>query len=236
MIRRALGALTWMLAATATAWAAEQDPLVAHTRALASTIDAIVHAGGHAGFVVKLEPVVGLENVYPVSAVFNRPWWHVRLPPPGTPTRALLALHESGPRRIDGPGPRLVDRRATRCLALLRRPVRRLHVGSFHHVFVTVTADALRRRAVFGMVGSGACAAPDRLHARTVVTGGPTYMDALDQAVAQAGGVAWVAAENGRGQCGVGFVAPAQPRHPGQECVGLIRLEQPPTAPPARGR
>ena len=110
-----------------------------------------------------------------------------------------------------------------------------MYVGSFQHVFLSVTAEALGRRPVYGTVASGACTPPTRLQTRTVVAGGPTYMDALDQAVAQAGGVVWVAAENGRGQCGVAFVTPGRPLHPDVGCLGLYTLEQPPT-PPARGR
>lgn len=202
-----------------------------HTRALASAVEAIVEEGGHAGVVVKLEPVVGLETMYPVSAVFTEPRWYVRLPPIGTPVRALLALHEGGSRRLEGPGPRLVDRRATRCLALLRQPVRRVYVGSFHHVFIATSANALGRPPVFGTVGSGICRTPERLHWHTVAGSGPTYMDALDQIVAQAGGVVWVAAENGRGQCGIGLVVTGRPLLEGIDCHGSHLLELPPTTP-----
>lgn len=202
-----------------------------HTRALASTVEAIVHEGGHAGIVVKLESVVGLETMYPVSAVFTSPRWYVRLPAVAAPVRALLALHEGGSRQLEGPGPRLVDQRATRCLALLRQPVRRVYVGSFHHVFIATSANALGRAPVFGTVGSGVCRTPERLHWHTVVGSGPTYMDALDQIVAQAGGVAWVAAENGRGQCGIGLVVTGQPLLEGIDCLGSHLLELPPTTP-----
>lgn len=205
-----------------------------HTRALASTVEAIVHEGGHAGIVVKLESVVGLETMYPVSAVFTSPRWYVRLPAVGAPVRALLALHEGGSRHLEGPGPRLVDQRATRCLALLRQPVRRVYVGSFHHVFLATSANALGRPPVFGTVGSGICTTPERLHRHTVVGSGPTYMDALDQIVAQAGGVAWVAAENGRGQCGIGLVVTGQPLLEGGDCLGSYVLQLPPTPPPDR--
>lgn len=229
-----VGALAGLLACAHTAPA--QTSSVTPTRALAPTLEAIVNEGAYAGIVAKLEPIVGLETTYPVSAVFSQPRWYVRLPPIGSPTRALLAVHEDAWRHVDGTGPRLVDARASVCLALLRRPVHRVYAGSFHHVFIAVTADAMRRTPRFGTVGSGgACTPPPGLRTRLVIASGPTFMDALDQAVQQAGGVAWLAAENGRGQCGIGFVAPAQPLHHGVDCVGTVTVEQPPTS-PLRGK
>ena len=59
-------------------------------------------------------------------------------------------------------------------------------------------------------------------------------MDALDQIVAQAGGVAWVATENGRGQCGIGLVVTGQPLLEGGDCLGSYVLQLPPTPPPDR--
>ena len=170
-----------------------------------------------------------------MTAVFSQPRWYVRLPPIGTPTRALLAMHEGGSRHLEGTGPRLVDSRATRCLALLRQPVRRVYAGSFQHVFISVTADAMGRTPRYGIVFSGISTQPSRLHTGLVVVGGPTVIDALDQAMTQAGGGAWLAAENSRGQCGVGFVVPGQRLYQGVHCVSPVTLEQPPTS-PARGR
>lgn len=234
-VRAVVGVVAGLLASASVTSTGSQDPSVTHTRALASTLAAIVQEGGHAGIVVKLEPIVGHETVYPVSAVFSQPRWYVRLPPVGAPTRALLAMHEDRSRHLEGTGPRLVDSRATRCLALLREPVGRVYAGSFHHVFIAVTADAMRRTPRFGTVFSGVCTQPSRLQTGLVVAGGPTVMDALDQAVAQVSGVAWLAAENGRGQCGVGFVVPGQALYQGVDCVGTVTQEQPPTS-PARGR
>lgn len=59
---------------------------------------------------------------------------------------------------------RNADARASVCLALLRRPVHRVYAGSFHHVFIAVTADAMRRTPRFDTVGSGgACTPPSGL-------------------------------------------------------------------------
>ena len=141
-VRAAAGVVAGLLASASVTSTGSQDSSVTHTRALASTLAAIVQEGRHAGIVVKLEPIVGLETVYPVSAVFIQPRWYVRLPPVGAPTRALLAMHEDRSRHLEGTGPRLVDSRATRCLALLRQPVGRVYAGSFHHVFIAVTTSA----------------------------------------------------------------------------------------------
>lgn len=79
-VRAVADTLAGLLASGCVTSSASQDQPVTHTRALASTLEAIV----------------GLETVYPVSAVSSQRRWYARLPPVGAPTRAFLAMHEDG--------------------------------------------------------------------------------------------------------------------------------------------